>query len=96
MSAHAAAVRHASGAARVAGRNALHPNPQPGNRVRQLRSQYVRPLVERVGADEETRFPVVAGEGAHAFDVNNDRVEAAYRRTDLFDRRRELMQQWDD
>ena len=28
--------------------------------------------------------------------VNSDRVEAAYRRTDLFDRRRELMQQWDD
>lgn len=27
--------------------------------------------------------------------VNSDRVEAAYRRTDLFDRRRELMQQWD-
>ncbi len=28
--------------------------------------------------------------------VNNDRVEAAYRRTDLFDRRRVLMQQWAD
>ena len=28
--------------------------------------------------------------------VNSDRVEAAYRRTDLFDHRRELMQQWDD
>ena len=28
--------------------------------------------------------------------VNNDRVEAAYRRTDLFDRRRTLMQQWAD
>ena len=28
--------------------------------------------------------------------VNNDRVEAAYRRSDLFDRRRELMQQWAD
>ena len=26
--------------------------------------------------------------------VNSDRVEAAYRRSDLFDRRRELMQQW--
>ena len=26
--------------------------------------------------------------------VNSDRVEAAYRRTDLFDRRRELMEQW--
>ncbi len=28
--------------------------------------------------------------------VNSDRAEAAYRRTDLFDRRRELMQQCDD
>ena len=28
--------------------------------------------------------------------VNSDRVEAAYRRTDLFERRREPMQQWDD
>ena len=27
-------------------------------------------------------------------DVNPDRVEAAYRRTDLFERRRELMEQW--
>ena len=26
--------------------------------------------------------------------VNPDRVEAAYRRTDLFERRRELMQEW--
>ena len=28
--------------------------------------------------------------------VNSDRVEAAYRRSDLFERRRELMQQWAD
>ena len=28
--------------------------------------------------------------------VNSDRVEAAYRRTDLFERRRGLMQQWAD
>ena len=28
--------------------------------------------------------------------VNNDRVEAAYRRTDLFERRRKLMQEWAD
>ncbi len=28
--------------------------------------------------------------------VNSDRVEAAYRRSDLFDRRRTLMQQWAD
>ena len=26
--------------------------------------------------------------------VNSDRVEAAYRRTDLFERRRALMEQW--
>ena len=26
--------------------------------------------------------------------VNSDRVEAAYRRTDLFERRRQLMEQW--
>ena len=28
--------------------------------------------------------------------VNSDRVEAAYRRSDLFERRRTLMQQWAD
>ena len=28
--------------------------------------------------------------------VNSDRVEAAYRRTDLFDRRRALMEQWSE
>ena len=28
--------------------------------------------------------------------VNNDRVEAAYRRSDLFERRRTLMQEWAD
>lgn len=28
--------------------------------------------------------------------VNSNRVEAAYRRTDLFDRRRALMEQWSD
>ena len=28
--------------------------------------------------------------------VNRDRVEAAYRRSDLFNRRRTLMQQWAD
>lgn len=28
--------------------------------------------------------------------VNNDRTEAAYRRTDLYERRRQLMQQWAD
>ena len=28
--------------------------------------------------------------------VNSDRVEAAYRRSDLFERRRQLMQAWSD
>ena len=28
--------------------------------------------------------------------VNGDRVEAAYRRSDLFERRRTLMQEWAD
>ena len=28
--------------------------------------------------------------------VNSDRVEAAYRRSDLFERRRELMADWAD
>ena len=28
--------------------------------------------------------------------VNSDRIEAAYRRRDLFERRRELMQAWSD
>ena len=28
--------------------------------------------------------------------VNSDRVEAAYRRSDLFDRRRDLMAEWAD
>ena len=46
-------------------------------------------------AAECTEAPREVCELALAY-VNSDRVEAAYRRTDLFDRRRELMQQWDD
>ena len=46
-------------------------------------------------AAECTEAPREVSELALAH-VNSDRVEAAYRRTDLFDRRRELMQQWDD
>ena len=46
-------------------------------------------------AAERTEAPREVCELALAH-VNNDRVEAAYRRSDLFDRRRELMQQWDD
>ena len=34
--------------------------------------------------------------GYEVVGVNNDRTEAAYRRTDLFERRRMLMQQWAD
>ncbi|ANP44486.1 tyrosine-type recombinase/integrase [Candidatus Viadribacter manganicus] len=42
---------------------------------------------------ERTRYPREVAEAALAH-VNADKVEAAYRRSDLFDRRRELMAQW--
>ena len=44
-------------------------------------------------AAERTDVPREVCELALAH-VNSDRVEAAYRRSDLFDRRRELMQSW--
>jgi len=44
-------------------------------------------------AAESTAVPREVCELALAH-VNNDRVEAAYRRSDLFDRRRDLMNQW--
>ena len=43
--------------------------------------------------EEMTGFPREVKEGALAHTVRN-KVEAAYRRTDLFDRRRQLMDQW--
>ena len=46
-------------------------------------------------AAERTDVPREVCELALAH-VNSDRVEAAYRRSDLFDRRRELMQDWSD
>lgn len=47
----------------------------------------------RVWCEEQTNFPRSVTEAALAH-VNKDRVEAAYQRSDLFERRRELMAQW--
>lgn len=44
-------------------------------------------------AEEQTNFPQAVTEAALAHTVR-DKVEAAYRRTDLFDRRRDLMASW--
>ncbi len=44
-------------------------------------------------AEEMTGFPREVKEAALAHTVR-DKVEAAYRRTDLFDKRRDLMDQW--
>ena len=44
-------------------------------------------------AAERTNFPSEVAEMALAHVVSN-KVEAAYRRGDLFERRRRLMQQW--
>jgi integrase len=44
-------------------------------------------------AAEQTDFPREVAEAALAHAVPS-KVEAAYRRTDFFDRRRELMMQW--
>lgn len=46
-------------------------------------------------AAERTHFPREVCEAALAH-VNSDRVEAAYRRSDLFEHRRRLMQSWAD
>ena len=46
-------------------------------------------------AAERTDIPREVCELALAH-VNSDRVEAAYRRSDLFERHRELMQRWSD
>ena len=47
----------------------------------------------REWAAEQTSFPAAVCELALAH-VNKDRVEAAYQRSDLFERRRALMQAW--
>ena len=50
--------------------------------------------MERIGTHmQETDHPQEVIEAALAHVVQN-RVEAAYRRTDLFDRRRRLMNDW--
>ena len=46
-------------------------------------------------AAERTEVPREVCELALAH-VNSDRVEAAYRRSDLFERRRQLMQDWSE
>ncbi len=46
-------------------------------------------------ASEQTNFPNAVCEAALAHSIK-DRTEAAYNRTDLFDKRRELMTQWVD
>ena len=43
--------------------------------------------------EERTNFPRAVCEAALAHTVR-DKTEAAYRRTDLFDRRRDLMESW--
>lgn len=47
----------------------------------------------REWAAEQTNFPAAVCELALAH-VNKDKVEAAYQRSDLFERRRELMSEW--
>ena len=48
----------------------------------------------RQWAEEQTSFPQAVC-GLALSHVNKDRVEAAYQRSDLFERRRELMEAWD-
>jgi len=47
----------------------------------------------RVWCEEQTNFPRSVTEAALAH-TNKDKVEAAYQRSDLFERRRDLMAQW--
>ena len=49
----------------------------------------------RVWCEEQTSYPRSVTEAALAH-VNADKTEAAYQRSDLFDRRRDLMQAWAD
>ena len=82
----------------------------PSQRARAIHGGTVSRLVRELGIDavphgfrssfrdwaaECTDVPREVCELALAH-VNSDRVEAAYRRTDLFDRRRELMEQWSE
>ena len=52
-----------------------------------------RPIYAVKGAEECTSCPHEVKEAALAHTGRN-RVERAYRRTDLFDKRRDLMDQW--
>ncbi len=61
----------------------------PGVTVHGFRSAF------RTWCEEQTSAPRSVTEAALAH-VNADRVEAAYQRSDLFDRRRELMARWAD
>ena len=77
-----------------------------GSRRRQSETPVLRhlPLVDiLVDTQTERQALVVASECSDAprevcelalAHVNSDRVEAAYRRSDLFERRRELMESW--
>ena len=82
----------------------------PSQRARAIHGGTISKLVRELGIDavphgfrssfrdwaaECTDVPREVCELALAH-VNSDRVEAAYRRTDLFDRRRALMEQWSD
>ncbi|CDW92227.1 MULTISPECIES: site-specific integrase [unclassified Thiomonas] len=61
----------------------------PGVTVHGFRSAF------RTWCEEQTSYPRSVTEAALAH-VNADKVEAAYQRSDLFDRRRELMRAWAD
>ena len=82
----------------------------PSQRARAIHGGTVSRLIRELGIDavphgfrssfrdwaaECTDMPREVCELALAH-VNSDRVEAAYRRTDLFDRRRALMEQWSE
>ena len=61
----------------------------PGVTVHGFRSAF------RTWCEEQTRYPRSVTEAALAH-VNADKVEAAYQRSDLFERRRGLMRDWAD
>jgi integrase len=61
----------------------------PGVTVHGFRSAF------RTWAEEQTSYPRSVTEAALAH-ANADKVEAAYQRSDLFERRRELMRAWAD
>ncbi len=47
----------------------------------------------RTWAQEQTNFPREVAEAALAH-VNKDKVEAAYARSDVFEKRRKMMESW--